>query len=376
MVLGFGHLLKTPVVIAISSMQMPYVDEFMANPLSYASRPGMFYDDAVLRTFWDRLRNVVTNFMMTREFFFYTRDQTEVMRKYLGQDVPDVRELERRVALSVVNTHYTFHGVRPSVPAVVEVAGIHIEEDESKLTPELEAWLNASNDGLVYFTLGSLINIETLPEKTIFDLYASFKKIAPIKVLMKCADKTKLPAGLPKNVLTSPWIPQIPVLRHKNTRVFITHGGLMGSQEALYYGVPIIGIPVFADQVRNINIFVEKNMAVLVDIENINEETMDAALSAVLNDPKYRESAKRESAIFRDRPVSAMDTAMYWLEYVIRNGPDVVRSPAVHLYWWEHHLIDVYVFLISCFLIVIYSLVAVIKFLKRSRKVVIKKKRN
>ena len=72
--------------------------------------------------------------------------------------------------------------------------------------------MDESKHGVIYFTLGSMVLIETLPTETLLAIYASFEKISPIRVLMKIFNKDKLPVGLPKNVLTSPWIPQIPVL--------------------------------------------------------------------------------------------------------------------------------------------------------------------
>ena len=72
--------------------------------------------------------------------------------------------------------------------------------------------MDESKHGVVYFTLGSMVLIETLPKESLLAIYASFAKIAPIRVLMKIYDEGKLPQGLPKNVLTSKWIPQIPVL--------------------------------------------------------------------------------------------------------------------------------------------------------------------
>ncbi len=35
---------------------------------------------------------------------------------------------------------------------------------------------------------------------------------------------------------------------HKNTKLFITHAGLLSTQESIYHGVPMLGIPIFADQ--------------------------------------------------------------------------------------------------------------------------------
>lgn len=76
--------------------------------------------------------------------------------------------------------------------------------------------MDSADDGVVYFTLGSLVNIETLPNSSLLGLYESFKKIAPIKVLMKIANKDELPPGLPGNVMTSSWLPQIAVLRESH----------------------------------------------------------------------------------------------------------------------------------------------------------------
>lgn len=75
---------------------------------------------------------------------------------------------------------------------------------------------------------------------------------------------------------------------HKNTKAFITHGGLMGTQEAIYYGVPMIGMPLFADQFINIASYMRHNIAIELEVETLTEEKMDKALNTILNDLKYR----------------------------------------------------------------------------------------
>lgn len=107
----------------------------MGNPGSYAFFSGAHNENAVISTIWDRLWNLLTDFKELQRFRYYTSDQTEIMRRYLRRDLPDVRELESRVSLALINGHHSFHGIRPITPAMVEVAGLHVEFDESELTP-------------------------------------------------------------------------------------------------------------------------------------------------------------------------------------------------------------------------------------------------
>lgn len=37
-------------------------------------------------------------------------------------------------------------------------------------------------------------------------------------------------------------------IAHRNTKLFITHAGLLSTQESVWHGVPMLGIPIFADQ--------------------------------------------------------------------------------------------------------------------------------
>jgi glucuronosyltransferase len=67
----------------------------------------------------------------------------------------------------------------------------------------------------------------------------------------------------------------------------VSHGGLMGSQEAVYCGVPRLGIPLFADQVNNIRAAEKMGLAVKVEYKEINKQTILTAARKLLEDPKY-----------------------------------------------------------------------------------------
>lgn len=57
---------------------------------------------------------------------------------------------------------------------------------------------------------------------------------------------------------------------------------------------------------------------------------------------RYKQKTKELSKTFRDRPMSPMETAVYWTEYVIRHkGAPHLRSTAVGMPWYQYYLIDV-----------------------------------
>lgn len=73
---------------------------------------------------------------------------------------------------------------------------------------------------------------------------------------------------------------------HKNCILFITHGGLLSTTEALHFGVPMIGIPVFGDQFVNVERVVQKGFGLKVDLSYSLGEDLDEAIGKIVNDPK------------------------------------------------------------------------------------------
>jgi glucuronosyltransferase len=74
---------------------------------------------------------------------------------------------------------------------------------------------------------------------------------------------------------------------HPNTRLFMTHGGLLSMQEAIDRGVPVVGIPVIGDQHRNVIWAVSEGFGVSIDFNNITSESVSRAMNQVLCSPRY-----------------------------------------------------------------------------------------
>lgn len=67
----------------------------------------------------------------------------------------------------------------------------------------------------------------------------------------------------------------------------MTHGGLLGILEAIDSGVPIIGIPFFFDQPRNILKLVERGSGILLDHESLSTDILNNAIITIVNNSRY-----------------------------------------------------------------------------------------
>lgn len=75
----------------------------------------------------------------------------------------------------------------------------------------------------------------------------------------------------------------IRILGHPNVKVFISHGGMLGTIEAIYNGKPIVVIPQFGDQAHNARKLERKGVGVFLDMRDATEEAINAALAKALD---------------------------------------------------------------------------------------------
>lgn len=119
----------------VTTAMNPFTHHFIGNPLNLAIASKNLFSYKENMTFWDRLLNFVGTHYIIYEHYAEAYKQDEIIKKYLGSDMPHYTELEKSVSLIIANSHHTFHGVQPKVPALVEVAGIHINNDNSTVHP-------------------------------------------------------------------------------------------------------------------------------------------------------------------------------------------------------------------------------------------------
>uniref|UniRef100_A0A146KQQ1 UDP-glucuronosyltransferase 1-2 n=1 Tax=Lygus hesperus TaxID=30085 RepID=A0A146KQQ1_LYGHE len=292
----------------------------------------------------------VGRFMNTVELIqimFYYRtvmvpEEQRLADKYLGPQ-PPLEEWTTNASLYFTNSHFSLYGIRPMNPSTIEVGGLNVYPVKP-LAKDLKTLLDGAKNGVVYFSMGSVLKGSSMSadkRDAILKVFSELKET----VLWKWEDE--LPYK-PPNLHTSPWFPQRDIFAHPNIVLYIGHCGLLGIHEAVTEALPIICLPMFGDQHFNAAALKQNGMGLWLNYADINEELFRNTITQVLHNSSFKENAKRISAAFLDRPMSAMDTAVYWTEYVIRHkGAPHLRSPARWMTWYEYYNLDVIAILLA-----------------------------
>nr|XP_054967437.1 UDP-glucuronosyltransferase 2B4 isoform X2 [Pan paniscus] len=268
----------------------------------------------------------------------------------------------------LIRNYWDFQFPHPLLPNVEFVGGFHCKPAKP-LPKEMEEFVQSSGEnGVVVFSLGSMVS-NTSEERA--NVIASALAKIPQKVLWRF-DGNK-PDTLGLNTRLYKWIPQNDLLGHPKTRAFITHGGANGIYEAIYHGIPMVGVPLFADQPDNIAHMKAKGAAVSLDFHTMSSTDLLNALKTVINDPLYKENAMKLSRIHHDQLVKPLDRAVFWIEFVMRHkGAKHLRVAAHDLTWFQYHSLDVIGFLLACVATVIFiitkCLFCVWKFARTAKK--------
>ncbi|XP_070647657.1 UDP-glucuronosyltransferase 2A2 isoform X4 [Bos indicus] len=310
-------------------------------PASYV--PAALSELTDQMSFGERLKNTISYPLQDYIFQSYWGEWNSYYSKVLGRPTT-LCETMGKAEIWLIRTYWDFEFPRPYLPNFEFVGGLHCKPAKP-LPKEMEEFVQSSGeDGIVVFSLGSMV--KNLTEEKANRIASALAQI-PQKVLWRY--KGKKPATLGANTRLYDWIPQNDLLGHPKAKAFITHGGTNGIYEAIYHGVPMVGVPMFADQPDNIAHMKAKGAAVEVNINTMTSADLLNALRTVINEPSYKENAMRLKRIHHDQPVKPLDRAVFWIEFVMRHkGAKHLRPAAHNLTWYQYHSLDVIGFLLAC----------------------------
>jgi glucuronosyltransferase len=192
----------------------------------------------------------------------------------------------------------------------------------------------------VFFSFGSYIDSGAMPKEKVDQILEAFRKTKKTIFWKYDGD---VPAGVPDNVFIHNWFPQNELLAHQNVVLFITNGGSLSYQEALYHRIPMLIIPLNGDQFRN-GLDAERNgYGKMLLFDDLNEKTLAKAIYDITSDKTYFTKIATASSKFMDNPIEPLREALFWISHVAKYK-GIEKSPSVEYSWIVYYNIDVAAF--------------------------------
>merc|ERR1719322_1314480 len=217
--------------------------------------------------------------------------------------------------------------------------------------------MDSHPEGVVLVSFGSTLSASQMSPEQQLMFQEAFRDLA-LPVIWKWDGKDL--SGMPDNVFISNWLPQNDLLAHPNLKVFVTHGGLGSTQEALTHAVPLVGVPINGDQMANMMRAERHGYAIPLSLTTMSKDDLVSAIHKARTDKSIQDSIQKMHELFtEDKENPPKLRAVRAVEYVIKHKSAVFLKPTAVMStpWYQRYGYD-----ILFFVIVVMSIISVITF--------------
>ncbi|CAG9771364.1 unnamed protein product [Ceutorhynchus assimilis] len=373
--LVFGERFNAPTILLTS-----YEDYYGIHRAFQNDYHSILYPDSTIPyagelSFVQRFVNFITEWRFDAIENQCFMQRKNLIDKYFNNTLT-VEEMINKASMLFVAVSPVLLYPRPVSMRTVNIGGGITIQPSIALEKNIESFLDSAKLGAIYFSLGSNAKSEALGYKTLTAIIEVFKNL-PYSILWKFNNNSSF--VMPKNIMTAPWWPQQDVLRHPNIKLFITQGGIQSLEEAIYFEKPLIGIPMFGDQESNLKRMERKGILKYVTSSpRIDPGELKEAILDVMGNKKYVENIRRLNKVNLDQPMSGLEKAVWWTEYVVRHKGNVEHMVHKTIPFYQYYFLDVagvLGFILLCCLGIVYLfIVAVRQLLLSDRRTNVKKR--
>ncbi|WP_186001860.1 glycosyltransferase [Corallococcus sp. Z5C101001] len=180
--------------------------------------------------------------------------------------------------------------------------------DLERQEPEFP-WERLQDDRpLIYFSLGTLaLSGQT---RRVLELVREVAAMRPEWQFVLAVGAQLDPAnfdGGPARIVAVRHAPQIKLLR--KAAAMITHGGFNSVKECIYFGVPMVALPLKDDQPDVARILVHHGLGVQGTVKHLTSGALLSLLDSVVGSPPHAQALARMSRCFREAESTEADVA-------------------------------------------------------------------
>ena len=204
---------------------------------------------------------------------------------------------------------------RPNAPSVLHLVGQLADptDSDSQAASNEFPWDWLDGRPLIYASCGTLQNRLEHVFRAIIDATAPLNVQAVIAL-----GKDALPASLfgdvPSNLKMVSFAPQRSLIARST--LVITHAGLNTTLDALSAGIPLVAVPLAAEQPGIAARIARLGVGIVVPLPTLTADTLSTAIKAVLQNPGCREAAQRAAGFIKG--LDSIGESVRLIEQVLR----------------------------------------------------------
>ena len=306
---------------------------------SYIPHVMMPYSERM--SFVERVKNTVFNALSTLMISMVTDMSTEHIPELPPVGIVDML---KNASLCILLRDSVVDLTRPVMPDVIPV-GTLMGRPAKPLTGDLRKFMDSSPQGVILISFGSAV--DELAAPALAKVFTALKQLDQ-RVIYKSKQTLD---NVPENVRVVDWMPQNDLLGHPNMKLFITHCGMNSYIEAVYQGVPLLAMPFANDQHGTAALVESKGIGEIIDLNNFTSDELRDTIKLIIGDPRYKNTAMKKSAIYRELQASGLRDPVFWIEHVIKYGASHLRSHAYNMPFYQYYMADVKALLVACVLL-------------------------
>ncbi|XP_030048896.1 UDP-glucuronosyltransferase 3A2 [Microcaecilia unicolor] len=357
--------------LVVEKLELPFIAFFhgpivnaiqigIPSPPSYVPVPHTHLSDRM--DFWGRVKNCF-NYFMSQIINLQAEAQfNSVIQAHFQAGLrPSLPDLYNKAELWIYVTDFSIEFSRPLLPNTICIGSLLVRPAQP-VSQELEDFIRQSGEaGFIILTMGSMLS-SLVQLDIVKEMNAGFAHL-PQKVIWRYQpSQWPQELKLAPNVKIVEWLPQNDLLGHPKARLLVTHGGLNSLMEAIYHGVPVLGIPLFADQSDNMIRIEAKQIGISLPPYQLTADRFAKAMRQILEDARYKTAAKALQKIRQSYPFAPEEQLIRWVEHIILSGGGAhLRPYGSQQPWYQQYLLDVALFLTASFILVVYCCVKLVK---------------
>ncbi|KAF8355319.1 hypothetical protein PRIPAC_96942 [Pristionchus pacificus] len=314
-----------------------YISQTPGNPayvpsLMAGSKDEMSFFDRLLNTF----SHVVLDFMMEQH---YPMMAERIRQSY--PDLPEIREIIATNSLVFLNSEPLVDFPKITSARVIDYGGIVTSSEHKPLNQTWSSILDL-RPRTVLLSFGTVARAHAMPEQYKQTIRETFRKFPNVTFIWKYEKpEDKVSDGIP-NLIESTWVPQRDMLHDARLSAFITHCGQGSTTESIDAGIPLIVIPVLADQLRNAHQIERNRIGMRLEKTDLaGGDKLERAIREVLDNDSYRKTAKKVREMIADRPFAMKEIFVKNMEFLAKHGPlRQLDHYGRRLNFFQYYLVD------------------------------------